>query len=486
MNPNTPAPAPSRSRLPAGGNPALMFVAKAAIWVLLLFAFVRIPWVQQHLLLPFAGFQGRVACALAGTSPNSVVVGLSCTGADPMALVLGAILAFPVAWSRRLAGAALGLGMVLVLNTARIGTLSLVVDRTELFRTLHIYVWPAVLIVAAASYVFLWMAHSLRGRAPRRNPAADLPFSRSQTVKFLGLTVVFVTAFFLLSPWLMSSPAVLGVARWATVAAAAVMTVLGISVEVSGNTLRTSSGAWVVTQACVATPLLPVYLAAVLLMPGSAFRRVIAALAALPIFLFLGSARLLVLALPAALVGSHSTAIHAFYQVITAVLLVVWVARRSKRPTPSAFRALAAGVACAYLAAWIGNAWLWPVASASSSSLHFGHGWIDGQGALALMPPFQIALLIALWLALDRSLRERRFVAAIAGLAAVQLVIIVLAGELAVHAGFLLPVAGLRAASLALPLAATWWASRIDAPASSGQALSHEAPTAPPLPRTAQ
>ena len=40
-----------------------------------------------------------------------------------VALCMGAILAYPVAWSRRLAGAGLGLALILGLNTVRIGTL---------------------------------------------------------------------------------------------------------------------------------------------------------------------------------------------------------------------------------------------------------------------------------------------------------------------------------------------------------------------------
>ena len=461
-----PAPQGLRSR-----NPSLVFVVQAAAWVLLLFALVRVPWVQQNLLLPFAVLQGRVACALAGTAPNSVFVGLSCTGADPMALILGAVLAFPVAWSRRLRGAALGLGLILVLNTARIGTLSLVVRQRELFNLLHVYIWPAVLILAAASYVFVWMGSSLRDpTAARRPQAVEAPFSRQRTLRFVGLTTLLVIAFFLLSPWLMTSAAVLEVARWATLAAAAVMTAIGVPVEIAGNTLRTGSGAWVVTQACVATPLLPIYLAAVAFLPTTAFRRFLAALGALPLFLFLGSARLLVLALPAAVVGSHATAVHAFYQILTAALVVVWIALRGSRPGLTALRALSVGAACAYLAGWPARAWLWPAAERLADSLHLGHAWVDPQGVLALMLPFQFGLFVALWLALRRPIRDRRLAIGLALLGLGQLVAAVFLGELAVHAGLEFPVTALRAASLALPMAILWW-----------DALVRPAPAAPPV-----
>jgi hypothetical protein len=235
------------------------------------------------------------------------------------------------------------------------------------------------------------------------------------------------------------------------------MTALGLTVEVTGNTLRTGSGAWVVTQACVATPLLPVYLAAVTLLPTSTLRRVLAALAAVPLFLLLGSARLLVLALPAAVVGSHTIAVHAFYQTLTAVLIVVWAARRSPNPGTTALRALTAGVAGAYLTGWALLVWLGPTIGSLIRTLHFGHGWQDVQGTLVLMPPFQIGLLVALWLALRRPVRDRRLAKSFAVLGLAQCLVIVVVGELAVHAGIELPVTGLRAVSLILPVAIVFW-----------------------------
>ena len=365
-----------------------------------------------------------------------------------------------MARSRRIQGAALGLGLILILNTVRIGTLSLVVDRRDFFNLLHVYVWPAVLIVAAAAYVFAWMGSSLRGSAPALvTPGAEAAFSKRQTLEFLGLTSVLVLAFFLSSPWLMTSAAVLEIARWATLTAAAVMTALGVSAEVAGNSLKTSSGMWVVTQACVATPLVPVYLAAVALLPISVPRRTMAALAALPLFILLGSARLLVLALPAALVGSHATAVHAFYQVLAAAVIVIWFALRSPTRGTTALRALAAGTVSAYLVGRIGRAWLWPAAERLSESLHLGHAWVDAQRALALMPQFSAGLFVALWLAVRRPVRGSSLLKAFALLALCQVSALVIIGELAIHSGIALPIAGLRAASLALPLTVIWWTS---------------------------
>jgi len=63
------------------------------------------------------------AVRLAGAPVLPVEVTLACSGADVIAICLGAILAYPVPWRRRLAGAAGGLALILCLNTLRIATL---------------------------------------------------------------------------------------------------------------------------------------------------------------------------------------------------------------------------------------------------------------------------------------------------------------------------------------------------------------------------
>jgi exosortase/archaeosortase family protein len=92
-----------------------------------------------------------------GASTTAVVVDISCTGADEMALCVGVIMAFPAAWCARVRGALGGLALVLVLNTVRIGSLSLVADDRAMLDLLHLYVWPAMLVVAVLAYVFVWM-----------------------------------------------------------------------------------------------------------------------------------------------------------------------------------------------------------------------------------------------------------------------------------------------------------------------------------------
>ncbi len=87
----------------------------------------------------------------------------------------GAILAYPVQWRTRLAGAACGAALILGLNTLRIGTLGRAAASPAWFNTLHVYVWPAVLTLAIAGYVFAWM------RLADRRPAQAEPARRRST-----------------------------------------------------------------------------------------------------------------------------------------------------------------------------------------------------------------------------------------------------------------------------------------------------------------
>ncbi|MCP4201060.1 MAG: hypothetical protein GY769_03915 [bacterium] len=449
-----------------GRNSGVAFVFRASLWVLALFAVVRIPWVQVNVLLPFSGLQGRIACTLAGTEPSSVFVGLSCTGADPMALVLGAILAFPVRWRRRILGCALGLGIILLLNLVRIGSLSMVADQGDVFSFLHIYLWPALLIAVAAGYVFIWMGSSLRSQEGTSIPPEERSsFPPQNTLQFLGVLCLFVLLFFLLAPWLMRSTVVLEIARWSTLVAAAFMKTLGVEVEVADNLLTTPHGAWLVTPACVVTPLLPVYLAAALFLPVSSGQKALASLAALPLFVFLGSARLLILAIPATIVGSYAIAIHAFYQVLTAAAIVIWTAYRlpaeqgSSSKSLLAIRALVTGTTAGVVVGVLGRVWLWPAAQ-RLESFHLGHTYTDVQGVVSLMPAFQFALFAAMWVALVRPFRDHRLALGVGILALLQGGEVILLGELAIHTGVELPIAAIRAMSIAVPLLLIWFTAR--------------------------
>ncbi len=78
-------------------------------WFVGLFGLMRLGWVENTLLTPFAQLQQRVAEQLMGVKSGLLYADASCSGGDPMALCMGAIFAYPAAWgvaaARRRGGA---------------------------------------------------------------------------------------------------------------------------------------------------------------------------------------------------------------------------------------------------------------------------------------------------------------------------------------------------------------------------------------------
>src|SRR3954468_2537974 len=132
------------------------FVVRGIAWSLGLFGLIRFGPFEAHAIVPLTQFQARLAATAFGAPALPVDVSLACSGADAIALCAGAILAYPAAWRRRFRGVAIGIAMILVLNVVRIGTLGRTVGSAS-FAVLHVYVWPALLTVAVAGYVFTWM-----------------------------------------------------------------------------------------------------------------------------------------------------------------------------------------------------------------------------------------------------------------------------------------------------------------------------------------
>src|SRR5688572_12747399 len=139
-------------------------------WSVGLFALLRSPWVEGRILLPLAQLQKQAADHYGGTPSVAVAATLECSGADVLALSVAAILAWPVSWSTRLTGALGVVAFVLGLNTVRIATLGHAAASPVLFRVLHLEVWPALLVLATAAYVFAWM----RARLGAAGQAADV------------------------------------------------------------------------------------------------------------------------------------------------------------------------------------------------------------------------------------------------------------------------------------------------------------------------
>ncbi len=403
------------------------FLARAVVWNLALFGAIRLTWFDQQVIARLVEFQKALVLWYGATPHPGLVVNSSCSGADVMALCAGVLLAYPAAWGRRIAGAALGIGVILALNAVRIASLYAVASSRETLDLLHLYVWPAILTLATVAFVFAWIRSGER-------PGVEV----SPCWTRFGLTALVALGLYVaVLPWVLTSPLVLQAGAWTASTAGAVLTALGASVRTSGAVLMTSRGAFQVTQECLFTPMIPMYLAAVFSLPLSRWRRTAWLLAALPIFFLLGIARVLVLALPAQIIGSPLFLVHGFYQLIAGAVFVIGAAHLAERHSRGlrATRLTIASLGVA-VGAGIAAARLWePLLLASAAALQTlvqatlttlrSEG--DPQGALALLPAYQVGLLAGLWFALAAPPRRIRHLALPLGVLAVSQVVLLCA-----------------------------------------------------------
>ena len=415
-------------------------------WSLLLFGVLRLGWVEQHVLLPLTTGQAAIAAAVVGPGALPVYAALECSGADVIALCLGAILAYPARWRRRFAGIAGGIGLILVLNVFRIGSLGRTVASPDLFQVLHVYVWPAILTLAVGAYLLLWTRRTGRETGGRQDAVEGPPSSGpNRSRAFVTSTIVLVPVFVLIAPLSLDSPAVLSIAGVIARGAALALTALGATASASANVLFTDKGPLLVTQECITTPLIPVYLAAVMAFSRSVPQRVLGWAAALPLFMLLGILRLLVVALPAAVVASPLFLIHAFYQLLLGVTVIGAVALWQHGRHAAARPALGGLLAAVAFVAIVGTSYSTAVIGLVGMPAE------DPQGAIAFLPAFQVGLYLALSVVAWPALGWRRWSAGLLALAATQVVALLIL-DLAAGSGLEASVRDVRAWAVAGPL----------------------------------
>jgi S-adenosylmethionine decarboxylase len=451
-------PASSRGAFSA---PSTLFLVQATIWIVGLFGLLRLPWVTDHVVGALIVFQTGLL-GWYGTPPGpAIFVVPSCSGADVAALCLGVTLAYPVAWPRRLMGAAVGGALVFGVNVVRIGTLSASAGSPSTFNLLHYYVWPAALALLVVGYVFAWIRWNAR-----RDLIESAPWGR-----FCRLTVAGLVVYAASAPWALASPSLGRAGAWIARSAATTLTALGAHADAFDARIMTDRGAFVVTQECLFTPLIPLFFAAALSMPMTRPRRWTWILLAPVLFFALAVARVLALALPPFIVDRPLLLVHGFYQVVAAAALMGAAAYYASqnddgavRPGPLARATLALSVAAA-TGVLAGAPWSAGVQAAARMIL----GWLhldvsslvpanDQQGALALLPAYQLAMTVGLWVALTKGRGMRALAYGLAVLAVSQPAFVVAVGVAHAWMGITTHALAVRGWAVAVPsvLALMW------------------------------
>lgn len=432
-----------------------LFVLRGVLISLGAFGLLRIGWVETHAMLPFTLAQAALAIRIFGVPALPIDVTLACSGADAISLSLGAILAFPATWRRRVAGAAGAMAMIVAINVLRIGTLGRAAGTPTWFDPLHLYVWPAVLTLAIAAYVLVWMGVSSPASVARSTTSItgatplDAAAPPRMSRRFMALAGIFLLVFIAAAPLYLHSATVLSIAAFIARCAAAILTAAGIQAFAAGNVLWSSHGAFLVTEECISTPLIPVYLAAVTAYARSWKRLTIGLLTAVPLFVALGVMRLLVVALPQS-VGTQSFFIHAFYQLLAGVVIVFSAAFwRHRDATTLAWGISGIGVGTLFVAVSSGTYLAILTAAAGAPP-------VDPQGAIAFLPAFQTGLYFALWVAAfpppSHAIGWTRFAVGLALLVAAQLAGFVALNAVMTHSAMTMAVRDVRGWALAAPV----------------------------------
>lgn len=305
-------------------------------------------------------------------------------------------------------------------------------------------------MLATGIYVLVWTMRVGTASESRSSSA-------TRTMARFGLTALALLGVHAgTAPWTMTSALLLRAGAWTATAADGLLGSLGVPAVATGNMLVTSRGAFQMTQECLLTPLVPIYLAAAIALPMRGRTRAWLLLLALPVFFVLGILRVLMLALPPAIAASPIFLAHGFYQLVAGVAAIAaasaWAIGHEREPgrtSQIAGRAVVAVLAAVVMAIIAGAAWRGLLAFGPESWTVAG----DVQGALPLLPSYQLGLLFGLWVALSPFRRVPRLVLALGLLAILQISFIVLIEALSARVAHPLLI---RAVAVAAPVTLAW------------------------------
>jgi exosortase H (IPTLxxWG-CTERM-specific) len=151
-------------------KPGFVFVARFLGALILFYAVIAYPPVNEHVIVPFTEMVVRgSALILRGIHEPIVVAGTvirsasfaidvhnGCNAVEAMLLLAAAMLAFPATLRSRLKGLFIGSVAIQILNLIRVSSLVWLGEHhREAFDVVHVAVWQTIVILAALT-MFIW------------------------------------------------------------------------------------------------------------------------------------------------------------------------------------------------------------------------------------------------------------------------------------------------------------------------------------------
>jgi exosortase H (IPTLxxWG-CTERM-specific) len=163
------------------------FFAAFVLLLVAMFAAELTPWAQQFYVVPWTNALAAISTSIVTLfDPNVVASGkvirslsngfavsieAGCNGVEATLVLCAAILAFPAPWRHKLAGMAIGIAAVQLLNVVRVISLFYIGQWDfAVFEWAHQYVWQALIMLDVLVVWLIWVR-----RVPRVNDSSEPP-----------------------------------------------------------------------------------------------------------------------------------------------------------------------------------------------------------------------------------------------------------------------------------------------------------------------
>ena len=162
----------------------LRFVTTFLLILIALFTLEMLNPVQEHVITPFTSLLAHLSAVLILPFDNSVVaygkilqfkdsgfavsIEAGCNGVEATIVLIAAIGAFPANWRARLIAIGLGFLAIQVLNIVRIISLFYLGNwNLEYFSWIHLYLWPALIMLDVLVVFIVYLRYLSKQTQPR-------------------------------------------------------------------------------------------------------------------------------------------------------------------------------------------------------------------------------------------------------------------------------------------------------------------------------
>lgn len=155
------------------------FFTVFCVVLVVLFSLEMLNPVQEHVVVPFTSLLAKISALLISPFDDNVLafgkvlqfrdtgfavsIEAGCNGVEATIVLVAAVMAFPAGWKSRLAAIGFGFLAIQTLNLARIISLFYIGNWNDtVFSWVHLYLWPALIMLDVLVVFMLYLRHLSR------------------------------------------------------------------------------------------------------------------------------------------------------------------------------------------------------------------------------------------------------------------------------------------------------------------------------------